>query len=91
MNSGVQGIHPGPVPTVGQPRGTVLYDAVYLAASDRMTQEVGRKALVLITDGMDEGSRLKIDEAIRGAQKADCVVYSIYYVCLLYTSPSPRD
>ena len=80
VNSGVQGIHPGPVPTVGQPRGTVLYDAVYLAASDRMTHEVGRKALVLITDGMDEGSRLKIDEAIRAAQKADCVVYSIYYV-----------
>jgi VWFA-related protein len=80
VNSGVQGIHPGPVPTVGQPRGTVLYDAVYLAASDRMTHEVGRKALVLITDGMDEGSRLKIDEAIRAAQKADCVIYSIYYV-----------
>lgn len=80
VNSGVQGIHPGPVPTVGQPRGTVLYDAVYLAASDRMTHEVGRKALVLITDGMDEGSRLKIDEAIRAGQKSDCVIYSIYYV-----------
>jgi VWFA-related protein len=80
VNSGVQGIHPGPVPTIGQPRGTVLYDAVYLAASDRMTHEVGRKALVLITDGMDEGSRLKIDEAIRAGQKSDCVIYSIYYV-----------
>ena len=80
VNSGVQGIHPGPVPTVGQPRGTVLYDAVYLAASDRMTHEVGRKAMVLITDGMDEGSRLKIDEAIKAAQKADTVIYSIYYV-----------
>ncbi len=80
VNSGVQGLHPGPVPTIGQPRGTVLYDAVYLAASDRMTHEVGRKALVLITDGMDEGSRLKIDEAIRAAQKSDCVIYSIYYV-----------
>jgi VWFA-related protein len=80
VNSGVQGIHPGPVPTVGQPRGTILYDAVYLAANDRLTQEVGRKAIVLITDGMDEGSRLKIEEAIRGAQKADAVIYSIYYV-----------
>jgi VWFA-related protein len=80
VNSGVQGIHPGPVPTIGQPRGTVLYDAVYLAASDRMSQEVGRKVMVLITDGMDEGSRLKIDEAIKGAQKADTVIYSIYYV-----------
>jgi VWFA-related protein len=80
VNSGVQGIHPGPVPTVGQPRGTILYDAVYLAANDRLTQEVGRKAIVLITDGMDEGSRLKIEEAIRAAQKADAVIYSIYYV-----------
>ena len=80
VNSGVGGIHPGPVPTAGQPRGTVLYDAVYLAASDRMTHEVGRKAMVLITDGMDEGSRLKIEEAIKAAQKADTVIYSIYYV-----------
>jgi len=80
VNSGVQGLHPGPVPTVGQPRGTILYDAVYLACNDRMTQEVGRKAVVLITDGMDEGSRLKIDEAIRSAQKSDTVIYSIYYV-----------
>jgi VWFA-related protein len=80
VNSGVQGIHPGPVPTVGQPRGTVLYDAVYLAATDRLTHEVGRKAIVLITDGMDEGSRLKIDEAIKAAQKSDAVIYGIYYV-----------
>jgi VWFA-related protein len=80
VNSGVQGIHPGPVPTIGQPRGTVLYDAVYLACHDQMTQQVGRKAVVLITDGMDEGSRLKIEEAISGAQRADTVIYSIYYV-----------
>ena len=80
VNSGVQGIHPGPVPTVGQPRGTVLYDAVYLACHDQMSQQVGRKAVVLITDGMDEGSRLKIEEAISAAQRADAVIYSIYYV-----------
>ena len=80
VNSGVQGIHPGPVPTAGQPRGTVLYDAVYLACHDQMSQQVGRKALVLITDGMDEGSRLKIEEAISSAQRADTVIYSIYYV-----------
>jgi len=80
VNSGVGGIMPGPVPTVGQPRGTVLYDAVYLAATDRLSKEVGRKAMVLITDGMDEGSRLKIDEAVKAAQKTDSVIYSIYYV-----------
>ncbi len=80
VSSGVSGLHPGPVPTIGTPRGTVLYDAVYLAASDRLSHEVDRKAMVLITDGIDQGSRLKIDEAIKGAQKADTVVYSIYYV-----------
>jgi VWFA-related protein len=80
VSSGVSGLHPGPVPTIGTPRGTVLYDAVYLAASDRLSHEVDRKAMVLITDGIDQGSRLKIEEAIKSAQKADTVVYGIYYV-----------
>src|SRR5712691_6926783 len=56
VNSGATGIHPGPVPTISQPRGTVLYDAVYLASTDRLAREVGRKAIVLITDGVDQGS-----------------------------------
>lgn len=80
VNSGVSGTQPGPVPTISQPRGTVLYDAVYLAASDRLVGQVGRKVIVLITDGMDEGSRLKLDEAVEAAQKSDAVIYSIYYV-----------
>src|SRR5262252_4363512 len=50
VSSGVQGIHPGPVPTASQPRGTVMYDAVYLAAKDKLTSEVGRKVIVVITD-----------------------------------------
>lgn len=76
----VGGLGPGPVPTVGQPRGTVLYDAVYLAASEKLRTEVGRKVIVVITDGVDEGSKLPIDEAVEAAQKADAVVYSIEYV-----------
>jgi len=80
VSSGVSGVHPGPVPTIGTPRGTVLYDAVYLAASDRLSHEVDRKVMVLITDGNDQGSRLKIEEAIKSAQKADTVIYGIYYV-----------
>lgn len=80
VNSGVGGIGPGPVPTVGQPRGTVLYDAVYLAASDQLKGQVGRKVLVLITDGEDEGSRLKINQAIEAAQKADAIIYGFWYV-----------
>ncbi len=67
-----------PLPTVYQPRGTVLYDAVYLAATEKLRHEVGRKAIVLITDGVDQGSRLKLADAIEAAHKADAVIYSVY-------------
>ena len=79
VSSGVQGIHPGPVPTAGGPRGTVLYDAVYLAANEKLKGEVGRKVIVVITDGVDQGSRMTINQAIEAAQKADTVIYSIDY------------
>jgi VWFA-related protein len=79
VNSGVGGFGPGPVPTISQPRGTVLYDAVYLAANEKLRAEVGRKVIVLITDGIDEGSKLKIEEAIEAAQKSDVVIYSMDY------------
>jgi VWFA-related protein len=79
VSSGVGGLHPGPVPTVGQPRGTVLYDAVYLAATDKLRGEVGRKVIILITDGVDQGSRLTRNQAVEAAQKADAVIYSIDY------------
>jgi VWFA-related protein len=80
VSSGVGGIGPGPVPTIGQPRGTVLYDAVYLASADQLKGQVGRKVLVLITDGEDEGSRYKIQQAIEAAQKADAIIYGFWYV-----------
>jgi len=79
-NFGFSGITPGPVPTATRQAGTVLYDAVYLAASDRLAKEAGRKIIVVITDGDDEGSQLSIKKAIEGAQKSDVVIYSIYYV-----------
>jgi len=79
VSSGVGGLHPGPVPTIGQPRGTVLYDAVYLAATDKLRGEVGRKVIILITDGVDQGSRLTRNQAVEAAQKSDAVIYSIDY------------
>lgn len=72
--------NPGPVPTMNSMRGTVLYEAVYLAANEKLKGEVGRKAIIIITDGMDEGSRIKINEAIESAQRADAIIYGIYYV-----------
>jgi len=79
VSSGVGGLHPGPVPTAGGPRGTVLYDAIYLAANDKLRTEVGRKVIVVITDGVDQGSRLTLNQAVEAAQKADAVIYSIDY------------
>ena len=55
-----------PVPT---PKGTLLYDAVYLASHDEFAKEVGRKAMILLTDGEDQGSQLKMQDAIEAAQK----------------------
>ena len=71
----IPGAGGGPVPTAGASRGTVLYDAVYLSAHDMLAKEVGRKAMILLTDGEDEGSQLKIKDAIEAAQKADAIVY----------------
>lgn len=80
VNSQVGGFHPGPVPTASKPRGTILFDAIYLAATEKLKREVGRKAIVVITDGMDVGSRYKLSDAIEAAHKADTIIYSIYYV-----------
>jgi VWFA-related protein len=71
---GIPGLGQGPVPVQNAP-GTVLYDAVYLSAHDMLSKEVGRKAMILLTDGEDEGSKLKIKDAIEAAQKADAIVY----------------
>ena len=66
----------GPIPCSSTgPRGTALYDAVYLASHDELSHEVGRKAMILLTDGEDQGSRLRIKDAIEAAQKADAICY----------------
>ena len=75
----VGGLHPGPVPTMQNQAGTILYDAVYLAANDELKREVGRKAIILITDGVDTGSKISRDKAIEAAQKGDVMIYSIFY------------
>jgi len=79
VKSSVGGLHPGPVPTANRPKGTVLYDAVYLAATEKLRSEVGRKAIILITDGNDQGSMMSRDQAIEAAQRSDVIVYSIFY------------
>jgi VWFA-related protein len=80
VNSQVGGLHPGPVPTATTPKGTILYDTVYLASTEQLKGQVGRKAIVVITDGVDQGSHYKIEQAIKAAQLSDAIIYSIYYV-----------
>jgi VWFA-related protein len=74
---GIPGAGGGTIPTQGGPKGTVLYDAVVLASGKKMNQEAGRKAMILLTDGEDEGSDHKIRDAIAAAQKSNVLVYTI--------------
>ncbi len=73
-SGGIPGLGQGPVP-ISHPKGTILFDAVYLASNEVLSKQVGRKALVILTDGDDVGSRLKLRDAIESAQKADAICY----------------
>ncbi|MGC1291530.1 MAG: VWA domain-containing protein, partial [Candidatus Acidiferrales bacterium] len=59
--------------------GTLLYDAIYLAANDEMKKQPGRKAVFVLSDGVDRGSKETLTAAIEAAQRADTAVYSIYF------------
>jgi len=63
----------------GQPAGggTALYEAVRLAADDFMKKQTGRKAIIVLSDGVDNTSRATLADAIASAQKADTLVYTI--------------
>ena len=59
--------------------GTTLYDAVYLASNEIMKKRMGRKAVILLTDGVDHGSKESLPQAIESAQRSDTLVYSIWF------------
>jgi len=71
---GYIGGNPGPVPGAGSV-GTALYDAIYLACSEKLNGEAGRKAIVIVTDAQDEGSKIRLEEAIESAQRTDTVIH----------------
>ncbi|MBI2820008.1 MAG: VWA domain-containing protein [Acidobacteria bacterium] len=77
--AGPSGSIGGPVPQVST-GGTHLYDAVFLGATDILQKEAGRKALILISDGQDQGSKVERDDAIEAAQRTDVIIYSILFV-----------
>ena len=73
---GPPGLGGGPVP-ISNPKGTVLYDAIFEAATKKLNQETGRKALIILTDGEDEGSDHKIRDAIAAAERNNVIIYVI--------------
>lgn len=76
INGGGAGVLPSTFPT-DTPCCTHLYDAVYLASNDLLRDQVGRKVVIELTDGEDEGSQEKLSAAIEAAQKSDVIIYSI--------------
>jgi len=76
INGGGHGVLPGPLPAASA-GGTHLYDSIYLAANELMSHEVGRKVLILLTDGEDQGSKENLNQAIEAAQKSDCIIYAV--------------
>jgi VWFA-related protein len=73
-SGGSIGGNPGPIGS-RQITGTALYDAIYLACSEKLNTEAGRKAIVIVTDAQDEGSKVKLEEAIEAAQRTDTVIH----------------
>jgi VWFA-related protein len=71
----------GNVPVVGAPRraNTVLYDALFLSADEVIGKQTGRKAIVILSNGLDHGSKESLASAIEAAQRADAIVYAIYF------------
>jgi VWFA-related protein len=64
----------------GRPRGgTQLYDAIFLASDELMKGKEGRKALVVFSDGEDRGSKETMNDAIDAADRANLVIYTIYF------------
>ena len=59
--------------------GTTLYDALFLASDELMSKQTGRKAVILLSDGVDSGSKESLASSIEAAQRADTIVYAIYF------------
>ncbi len=61
------------------PGGTHLYSAIFRSADEIMKKQQGRKALIVLTDGVDQGSKDTLESAIESAQRSDTLVYAICF------------
>jgi VWFA-related protein len=71
-------INAGPLPPESRTRGlrgTAFYDAIWVACGEKLATEAGRKALVIITDADDQGSKVRLEEAIEAAERTNTVVH----------------
>src|SRR5580704_12758574 len=71
--------------------GTVLYDALFLASDELMSKQTGRKAVIILSDGGDRGSRETLVKSIEAAQRADTIIYAIYFKGEQPHQNFPRD
>ena len=71
--------------------GTTLYDAILLGSDEIMKKQQGRKAMIVLSDGVDHGSRVTLNEAIESAQKADTLVYAIRFADTQFTAIAAAD
>jgi VWFA-related protein len=68
------------LPRDGGPQpGTLLYDAVYQTAMGKLKGVPGRKMMLIVSDGLDNGSRMHMDEALEAVQETNTIVYAICY------------
>ncbi|HVS74773.1 MAG TPA: VWA domain-containing protein [Candidatus Acidoferrales bacterium] len=76
MRRAVEGI----IPEGRGSSGARLFDAIYVISHEMLGEQVGRKVMVILTDGEDVGSRLKLRDALEAAQKADAICYVLLLV-----------
>jgi VWFA-related protein len=60
-------------------RGAALYDALFLSSDELMSKIKGRKAVIILSSGVDSGSKETLSSAMEAAQRADTIVYAIYF------------
>jgi VWFA-related protein len=75
INGGGYGPTPGTFPGMGG--ATHLYDAIWLASGQLMMHQAGRKVLILLTDGQDQGSKETLDAALTAATRAQVIIYAV--------------
>ncbi len=70
-------LNPGPFPSQGPQGATHLWDAIYLACHEELAHQVGRKAIIVVTDGGEQGSSYTQQDALRAALDSNTVVFAV--------------